>query len=58
VGSSFENFTLALHKLCKYRKKIKAQTLKYWLKNGMPERLPVLYERAKGPQSFAHWVSS
>jgi len=28
MGSSFENFTLALHKLCKFIKKIKAQSLK------------------------------
>jgi len=56
MGSSFENFTLALRKFCKCSKKIKAQSLKYslsWLKKLHAVRPPSV---RKGPQSFAHCV--
>jgi hypothetical protein len=55
MGSLFENFTLALHKLCKFIKKIKAQSLKNSMsfKKWHARNLPSI---CKGPQSFAHCV--
>jgi len=64
MGSSSENFTLALHKSFKFSKKIKikARTLKCaWaiknemlVKNGTPVRLPVLYEKGQNLLKTVH----